>query len=74
MLTENHFKNCPFLLSTSNEPLIHLANNASQLIVRTSVYLQVITWRTDIISISPFLKAIEYNDQTESNRFVSVAF
>ena len=74
MLTENRFKNYPFFSSSFNEPLIHLANNVSQLIVRTSVYLQVITWRTDIISISPFLKAFEYKDQTESNRFVSVAF
>jgi hypothetical protein len=74
MLTENRFKNCPILSSTSNDPPVHHAQNASQLIIRRSVHLQVINWHTDFISISPFLKTIEFNDQPESNRFGSIAF
>lgn len=74
MRIDSRFNNSLVLPPTSNELPVHLVRNASQLIVQTSVHLQGIKWRTDFISISPFFKAIELNDQPESKRFGSIAF
>lgn len=74
MLTENHSHNGLVSPSTSSESPVHLARNASQLIVHTSVHHQKFKWRADFISILPLLKASDFNDQPESKRSGSIAF